>query len=105
MNPSLNVWIDSLLQEAMNWDNATGLQVALSADDIPPHGDLDFNDFVVLCTAENDPLASLLAGPRPDLTPEKFFKWRSTNPDQKPTSRKTNSKSRPKKAVRPPRPR
>jgi len=106
LNPSLNVWIDSLIQEAMNWDNATGLQVTLSADDNPPHGDLDFNDLVVLCTAENDPLASPLVGPRPDLTiPERFFKWRQTNPDQKPTPRETNSKQRPKRPVRPPRPR
>jgi hypothetical protein len=49
--------IDSLIQEAMNWDNSTGLQVTLSADDNPPHGDLDFNDLVVLCSAENAPLA------------------------------------------------
>ncbi len=106
LNPGLNVWIDSLIQEAMNWDNSTGLQVTLSADDNPPHGDLDFNDLVVLCTAENAPLASPLAGPRPDLTiPERFFKWRTTNPDQKPAPGKAKSKPRPKKPVRPRRPR
>src|ERR1700754_4577255 len=28
-NPALNVWIDSLIQEAMSWDNSTGLQVTI----------------------------------------------------------------------------
>ncbi len=105
-NPSLNVWIDSLIQETMNWDNSTGLQVTLSADDNPPHGDLDFNDLVVLCTAENAELASPLAGPRPDLTiPEKFFKGRKGNPDQRPAPRKPTLKPRSKNPVRPRRPR
>jgi hypothetical protein len=95
---------------ASRGDNPTGLQVTLSADDNPPYGDLDFNDLVVLCTAENAPLASLLAGARPDLTiPERFFKWRQANPEQKPTPRKekekAKSKPRPKKPVRPRRPR
>jgi hypothetical protein len=77
LNPVTNIWIDSLMQEVMNWDNATGLQVRLNIDDNPPHGDLDFNDLVVLCTAENAELASPIAGPRPDLTiPEKYFKRR-----------------------------
>jgi len=79
----------------MNWNNSTGLQITLSADDNPPHGDLDFNDLVVRCTAENSPLASPLADPRPDLTiPEKFFKWRKANPDQKPTPGKAKSDQR-----------
>jgi hypothetical protein len=109
-NPSLNVWIDSLIQEAMNWDNTTGLQVTISADDNPPYGDLDFNDLVVLCTAEDAPLASPLAGPRPDLTiPERFFKWREANPEHRPAARKekekTKAKPRPKKPGRPSRPR
>jgi hypothetical protein len=47
-SPNVNAWIDSLVQETMNWDNATGLQVTLNVDDNPPHGDLDFNDLVVL---------------------------------------------------------
>ena len=77
LNPVTNIWIDSLMQEVMNWDNATGLQVRLNIDDNPPHGDLDFNDLVVLCTAENAELTSPIAGPRPDLTiPEKYFKRR-----------------------------
>jgi len=76
-NPVTNTWIDSLVQEVMNWDNASGLQVRLNIDDNPPIGDLDFNDLVVLCTAENAELSSPLAGPRPDLTiPERYFKWR-----------------------------
>jgi hypothetical protein len=105
-NPSLNVWIDSLLQEAMNWNNSSGLQVTLSADDNPPHGDLDFNDLVVLCTAENAELASPLAGPRPDLTiPEKFYKLRKGNSGQRPAPRKPTLKARSKKPVRPRRPR
>lgn len=63
------------MQEVGNWDNASGLQVRLNIDDNPPNGDLDFNDLVVLCTAENDELASPLAGPRPDLTiPEQYFR-------------------------------
>lgn len=74
-NPNINDWIDSLVRETMNWDNATGLQVTLNVDDNPPHGDLDFNDLVVLCTAKNAELASPLSGPRPDLTiPRKFYK-------------------------------
>ncbi len=76
-NPGTNTWIDSLVQEVMNWDDASGLQVRLNIDDNPPFGDLDFNDLVVLCTAENAELSSPLAGPRPDLTiPEQFFKRR-----------------------------
>jgi hypothetical protein len=79
-NPNINDWIDSLVQETVNWDNATGLQVTLNVDDNPPHGDLDFNDLVVLCTAENAELASPLSGPRPDLTiPERFFRGRRKN--------------------------
>ena len=106
LNPDLNVWIESLLQEAMNFDNATGLQVTLSADDNPPYGDLDFNDLVVLCTAENAPLVSPLAGPRPDLTiPERFFKWRQPTPDHTSAARKERAKSRSKKPARPRRPR
>lgn len=76
-DPGVGAWIDSLVQEVMNWDNASGLQVRLNIDDNPPIGDLDFNDLVVLCTAENAELSSPLAGPRPDLTiPERYFKWR-----------------------------
>jgi hypothetical protein len=74
-NPGTNTWIDSLVQEVMNWDDASGLQVRLNIDDNPPIGDLDFNDLVVLCTAENAELSSPLAGPRLDLTiPEQYFK-------------------------------
>lgn len=74
-NANSNTWINSLMQEVMNWDNATGLQVRLNVDDNPPNGDLDFNDLVVLCTAEDADLASPLAGPRPDLTiPEGYVK-------------------------------
>ena len=77
LNPGPNIWIDSLVQEVMNWDNTGGLQVRLNIDDNPPIGDLDFNDLVVLCTAENAELSSPLAGPRPDLTiPEQFFRRR-----------------------------
>ncbi len=76
-DPVSNTWINSLVQEVMNWDNASGLQVRLNIDDNPPIGDLDFNDLVVLCTAENRELSSPLAGPRPDLTiPEQYIKWR-----------------------------
>ena len=76
LNPATNTWIDSLVQGVMNWDNASGLQVRLNIDDNPPVGDLDFNDLVVLCTAENAELSSPIAGPRPDLTiPEQYFKW------------------------------
>jgi hypothetical protein len=65
---------------------------------------------VVLCTAEDAPLASPLAGPRPDLTiPERFFKWREANPEHRPAARKekekTKAKPRPKKPGRPSRPR
>lgn len=78
-NPDTNTWSDSLVQEVMTWDNASGLQVRLNVDDNPPLGDLDFNDLVVLCTAENAELSSPIAGPRPDLTiPEQFFKWRQS---------------------------
>jgi hypothetical protein len=81
LNPVNNTWITSLVQEVMNWDNSTGLQVRLNIDDNPPLGDLDFNDLVVLCTAENAELASPVAGPRPDLTiPEKYLK-RQPNSD------------------------
>ena len=74
-NPGISIWIDSLILESMNWDNATGLQVTLNVDDNPPIGDLDFNDLVILCTAENAELTSPLTGPRPDLTiPRKFVK-------------------------------
>jgi hypothetical protein len=74
-NPGTSAWIDSLVQEVMNWDNASGLQVRLNIDDNPPFGDLDFNDLVILCTAEDAELSSPLAGPRPDLTiPEQFFR-------------------------------
>ena len=74
-NTNTNLWMDSLIQETMGWDNATGLQVTIGADDNPPNGDLDFNDLVVLCTAEDAELLSPLAGPRVDLTiPEKYFK-------------------------------
>lgn len=74
-NPTSNTWVDSLVQQVMNWDDASGVQVRLNVDDNPPAGDLDFNDLVVLCTAENDELTSPLAGPRPDLTiPERYFK-------------------------------
>lgn len=44
LNPGTNTWINSLMQEVMNWDNASGLQVRLNIDDNPPLGDLDFND-------------------------------------------------------------
>lgn len=75
LDPNSNTWINSLMQEVMNWDNASGLEVRLNVDDNPPHGDLDFNDLVVLCTAEDAELVSPLAGPRPDLTiPEKYFR-------------------------------
>lgn len=74
-NPNSNTWVNSLMQDVMNWDNATGLQVRLNVDDNPPNGDLDFNDLVILCIAEDDELASPLAGPRPDLMiPERYFK-------------------------------
>lgn len=74
-NPNAGAWVPSLMQEVMQWDNASGLQVRLNVDDNPPNGDLDFNDLVVLCTAEEDELSSPLAGPRPDLTiPERYFK-------------------------------
>lgn len=75
LNPNSNAWVNSLMKEAMDWDNASGLQMRLNVDDNPPFGDLDFNDLVILCTAEDDELASPLAGPRPDLTiPEKYLK-------------------------------
>ena len=74
-NPVANVWVESLVQEIINWDNATGLQIILNMDDNPPNGDKDFNDLVVLCTAEDAELASPLAGPRPDHTiPERFYR-------------------------------
>ncbi len=74
-NTNTNLWLNSLIQETMDWDNATGLQVTFGADDNPPNGDLDFNDLVVLCTAEDAELSSPLAGPRVDLTiPEKYFR-------------------------------
>jgi hypothetical protein len=77
LNPDTNTWVPSLVQEVMDWDNASGLQVRLNIDDNPPNGDLDFNDLVVLCTAEHDELASPIAGPRPDLTiPERYFRVR-----------------------------
>jgi hypothetical protein len=74
-NPTAGIWVDSLMQDVMQWDNARGLQVRLNVDDNPPNGDLDFNDLVVLCTAEDTALSSPLAGTRPDLTiPERFVK-------------------------------
>lgn len=77
LNPGTNTWIDSLVQEVMNWSDASGLQVRLNIDDNPPSGDLDFNDLVVLCTAENAELSSPLSGSRPDLTiPKEFFKYK-----------------------------
>jgi hypothetical protein len=80
-NPNANTWVDSLMQQIMNWDNASGVQVRLNVDDNPPHGDLDFNDLVVLCTAEDAELASPLAGPRPDLTiPERYFRRPRASP-------------------------
>jgi hypothetical protein len=101
-DPGLSVWIDSLIQEAMNWNNSTGLQVTLSADDNPPHGDLDFNDLVVLCTAENAELASPLAGPRPDLTiPEKYYRVRKGKPGKEPAPRKPKRKAKSKNPAPP----
>jgi hypothetical protein len=74
-NPGRNDWTDSLMQETMGWDNATGLQMTLNIDDNPPRGDLDFNDLIVVCSAEDDELATPINFLRPDLTiPEKFFK-------------------------------
>ena len=74
-NPISSTWVDSLMQDVMDWDNASGLQVRLNVDDDPPNGDLDFNDLVILCTAEDPELVSPLAGPRPDLTiPEEYFR-------------------------------
>ena len=102
-SPNVNAWIDSLVQETMNWDNATGLQVTLNADDNPPNGDLDFNDLVVLCTAENAELASPLSGPRPDLTiPQRYYKGRKDNPEQPTTPGRP--KPTPKRPVGPRRP-
>lgn len=76
-NPVTRTWINSLVQEVMSWDDATGLQVTLNIDDNPPVGDLDFNDLVILCIAENGELTSPIAGPRPDLTiPEQYFRRR-----------------------------
>lgn len=73
LNPATNTWIDSLVDESMHWDNATGLQITLRFDDNPAMADHDFNDLVVLCTTEDAQLSSPLAGPRPDLTiPERF---------------------------------
>ncbi len=83
-NPGLNAWIESLVQSTMIWDNDIGLQVQINVDDNPPVGDLDFNDLVVLCTAQDDDLSSPLAGPRPDLTiPEGFVEgtWRPDPPN------------------------
>ena len=75
LNPSSNTWVNSLMQQVMDWDNASGLQVRLNVDDNPPTGDLDFNDLVVLCTAEDPDLTSPLAGARPDLTiPEGYLR-------------------------------
>jgi hypothetical protein len=74
LNPTTNTWIDSLVDESMSWNDATGLQVTLRFDDNPPAGDLDFNDLIVLCVAEDAALSSPLVGPRPDLTiPERFL--------------------------------
>jgi hypothetical protein len=68
LNPATNVWIDSLEQEQFGWDDQVGLTLTISADDNPP-GDLDFNDLVLLCLAEDDALVSPNAGiVRPDLT-------------------------------------
>ena len=81
LNPNSNIWVNSLMQDVMNWDNSSGLQVRLNVDDNPPNGDLDFNDLVILCTAEDAELASPLAGPRPDLTiPERYFKRPPASP-------------------------
>lgn len=75
-NPDAGTWIPSLVQEVMSWDNSSGLQLRLNIDDNPPGGDLDFNDLVVLCIAENAELSSPLSGPRPDLTiPRQYMKW------------------------------
>ncbi|RYF51416.1 MAG: hypothetical protein EOO38_03290 [Cytophagaceae bacterium] len=74
-NPTTKTWVNSLMKEELNWDNVKGLQMRLSVDDNPPHGDLDFNDLVVLCTSEDKDLVSPLAGTRPDLTiPKKYYK-------------------------------
>jgi hypothetical protein len=68
-NPASNVWIQSLEQEQYKWDDKVGMTLTIFADDNPPAGDLDFNDLVVLCTAEDDELVSPHAGRhRPDLT-------------------------------------
>ena len=68
-DPAANVWIDSLQDERAEWDDTVALTVTIRADDNPAAADGDFNDLVVLCTAEDDDLVSPQAGvQRPDLT-------------------------------------
>lgn len=67
-NPALGDWIDSLQEERAAWDDAVGMTITVFADDNPPGGDRDFNDFVVLCLPEDPDLVTPLRFPRPDLT-------------------------------------
>lgn len=78
LNQGTNTWTDSLQQESFDWDDQVGLTLTISADDNPPNGDLDFNDLVVLCVAEDDELRSPHVGyRRPDLTiPENRVRFR-----------------------------
>lgn len=78
LNPGTGAWIDSLEEDRYAWDDAAGMTLTIFADDNPPAGDLDFNDLVVLCVAEDADLASPNAGiVRPDLTiPENRVRFR-----------------------------
>lgn len=70
-------WIDSLQYDVYAWDDTVGMTVTISADDNPPHGDLDFNDLVVVCLPRDDELVSPHVGlARPDLTiPEQYVRF------------------------------
>ncbi len=103
-NPNTNTWIESLVRESMNWTASDGVQVQIEVDDNPPHGDLDFNDLVVLCTSKDPQLASPIAGPRPDLTlPEGFVRgnWRPGGPDRPGRPPRPVKARQPRKPVKP----
>ena len=67
-NPGLGDWIESLQEERAAWADAVGMTITIFADDNPPAGDRDFNDFVVLCLPQDPELITSHTFPRPDLT-------------------------------------
>lgn len=76
LDPAINQWVNSLMDEKARWENDTGLVITLRCDDNPAAADGDFNDLIVQCTAQDKVLTSPFSGvTRPDLSiPREFIK-------------------------------